>query len=220
MARSFSQLDKRQQVIICVVVPLCAAAGLLYFSHKILKDLGPDPALPTFLQKPGGTWTEINDTQVKVEAQIAIINRKPKVELQLKALQGEIKIAEERLPLEAEKTVVRSLIEEMARNVPTNIGTVQFKGLSIQAGGVVKGEDYQPITYRTEIMADLNGLIKYIDQIEKNTRFMMVRNISIRPGALSINSEKQQIVSALHSVNMDIVTYVYNPGASDDRRRR
>lgn len=220
MARSFSQLEKKEQIMICIVLPLAVAAAIGYFGWKIIKDLGPDPKLPSFLHRPDGIWTQINATEQSIMAEQAVVNRAESVRKQLESLQDEIALAEQRLPLEAEKTLVRQLIEDLARNVPDTMGVVQLKAVTIQAGGAVKGEDYQPITYRTEIMGDLNGIIKYIDQIEKNTRFMMVRNFSIKPGGLSIDSEKQVVVSALHSVNLDIVTYVYNPSSGAARRRK
>jgi hypothetical protein len=202
---SFNQLAKREQVLICVVLPLMVAGGLGYMAWKKAKELGPDPQIPAFLQSPVGLWADINQTTTEIAAQQAIINRGPSVKKLLDSLQGEIRKAEERLPLEAEKTVVRQLIEDLARNIPNNIGIVQFKAVAIQEGGVVKGEDYQPITYRTEIKGDLNGLIKYVDQIEKNARFMMVRNLTIRPGGLMINGDPPQIVSNLHSINTSTI---------------
>lgn len=220
MARSFSQMEKREQVMIAIGLPLLVAGAIGYFSWKILNELGPDEALPTFMHRPGGVWTTIRQVEDGIRTEEAVAARGPQVQKQLESLEGEIALAEQRLPLEAEKTVVRQLIEDLARNIPETMGTVQFKAVAIQAGGAVKGEEYQPITYKTEIMGDLNGIIKYIDQIEKNPRFMMVRNFSIRPGALSVDREKGQIVSALHAVNLDVVTYVYNGQGGSSRRRR
>lgn len=219
MARSFSQLEKKEQAVICIVVPLIAAAAIGYFAWGELKKLGPDPALPAFVQRPGGTWQSIIDTEGQIAAQMAIVNRKPVVEKILAGLQEEIRLAEAILPREAEKAEMRKLIEDYARQVPPEIGTVQFRAVAIKEGGAVRGEDYQPITYQTEIAGDLNGIIKYIDQIEKNQRFMMVRAITIKPGKLTLDAPSQTIIPALHEVKMDIVTYVYSPAPDATPRR-
>lgn len=221
MARSFSQLEKREQAVICIVLPLLAACAIGYFAWGELKKLGPDPALPKFIQRPGGVWQNIIDTEAQIEVQLAIADRKERVEKIIAGLQEEIRLAESILPREAEKTEMRKLIEDYARQIPPEIGTVQFRAVAIQEGGAVRGEDYQPITYQTEIRGDLDGIIKYIDQIEKNQRFMMVRGLTIKPGGLSLDLANQKVVPALHEVKMDIVTYVYSAtdGAAPRRGR-
>lgn len=209
---AFNQLDKRQQLMVVVGVPVLIIGLLGYLSWGILVKLGPDPKLPRFLQRPAGVWSEITTAESQIAEKQRIIEEGPKVEAQLAALAEEIARAEERLPLEAEKTEVRQLIERMAREISPSLGKVEFKAVRIIQGGVVKGQDYQPITYQVEIAGDLNGTIKYIDLIEKDTRFMMVKTLSLRPGALSLDPESQRVVSALHQVNLEIVTYVYTAG--------
>ena len=69
------------------------------------------------------------------------------------------------------------------------------------------------VIYQVEIAGDLNGLIKYIDNIEKNTRFMSVNQISLRPGGVRTDPQsKGKLIMEPHSVRMDLVTYVYYPG--------
>jgi hypothetical protein len=209
---AFNALEKRQQITIVVAVPLLIIALLGYLSWGLLAKLGPDPKLPAFLQRPGGVWTDINAAVEGIAAQEAIIATGPQVEARLKELSDEIDLAEQRLPLEAEKTEVRQLIEKLARDISPSLGRVEFKAVRIIEGGVVKGQEYQPITYQVEIAGDLNGTIKYIDSIEKNTRFMMVKNLTLHPGALTLDAESARVVAALHQVNMEIVTYVYTAG--------
>ena len=69
----------------------------------------------------------------------------------------------------------------------------------------------QTVTYQTEIIGDLNGIIKYIDTIEKNPRFMRVSAFTLKPGAAGVDKDKK-VTFPPHSVSMTIVTYVYNPG--------
>jgi len=219
MARSFNQWEKREQAIVCVVVPLLIAGAIGYFAWGELKKLGPDPALYTFMQRPGGVWQSINDINAQITVQQAVVDSGPRVEKQLAALQEKIREAESTLPRVVEKAEMTKLIEEYARQVLPEIGIVQFRAVSIKEGGVVKGEDYQPITYNTEIVGDLNGIIKFIDQIEKNQRFMMVRTLSIKPGKLEVSAETQAIKETLHEAKMEIVTFVYNPSADSSGRR-
>ena len=209
---AFNQLEKRQQIAIVVGVPVLIVGLLGYLSWGQLVKLGPDPQVPGFLQRPVGLWSEINAANEGIVAQEAVIATGPEIERQLKALSDEIALAEDRLPLEAEKTEVRVLIEKLAREIPPSVGQVEFKAVRIVEGGVVKGQDYQPITYMVEIQCDLNGAIKYIDSIEKNVRFMMVRNLSLTPGTLSLDPGSNRVVSTRHSVNLEIVTYVYTAG--------
>jgi len=209
---AFNALEKRQQIMVAVGIPVLVLGLLGYLSWGILNKLGPDPKLPGFIQRPTGVWVDINTTDEGIRAKEAIIADGPRVEARLKELSDEIALAEERLPLEAEKTEVRQLIEKLARDIPQSLGRVEFKAVRIIEGGVVKGQDYQPITYQVEIAGDLNGVIKYIDSIEKNTRFMMVKSLTMHPGALSLNAETSRPTAALHQVNMEIVTYVYTAG--------
>jgi len=209
---AFNQLDKRQQIAVVVGVPVLIVGLLGYLTWGQLVKLGPDESVPGFLQRPGGYWTDIINTDAAIAEQEAIIATGPEVDRQLKELTDEIALAEDRLPLEAEKTEVRQLIEKLARDIPPSVGRVDFKAVRIIEGGIVKGQDYQPVTYMVEITGDLNGAIKYIDSIEKNIRFMMVKNLTLNPGTLSLDQESQRVVSSLHQVNLEIVTYVYTAG--------
>src|SRR5690606_10397024 len=111
-----------EQVMIAIGLPLLVAGAIGYFSWKILNELGPDEALPTFMHRPGGVWTTIRQVEDGIRTEEAVAAREPQVRQQLESLEGEIALAEQRLPLEAEKTVVRQLIEDLARNIPETMG--------------------------------------------------------------------------------------------------
>jgi hypothetical protein len=214
---AFSSLPKQQQLAILIGVPLLVAVILGYTTRQTLGKLGPDPALHRLLQRPTGKWVEINAKEAEIAEKDKIIALLPEVKKEFDDLQDEIKRNEERLPLEAEKTEMRQQIEKMAREVPSDIGIVSFKAVKIvegplpTGGGGRGGTDYQTITYQTEVEGDYNGIIKYIDTIEKNIRFLTVQSLVIKPGKVELNDEKTKIVSPiLHQVSMDVVTYVYN----------
>jgi hypothetical protein len=220
---AFKDMNKQQQLMILIGVPIVVALAFAYLSYQTLGKLGPDPILPKFMHRKvaGSKWVDINKTIDEIGKQQAIIDRKPAVEAELASLQGEINRNEERLPKEAEKAIMMEVIEKYAREIPSDLGTVRFKAVKINdqtaAGGGARGKavgnDYQTITYATEILGDMNGIIKYIDSIEKNFRFMAVKSVSIKPGGITIDEPSIKIVYDLHEVSLDIVTYVYTPPA-------
>jgi len=216
---AFASLDKRQQITVVVAIPAALVLLFGWLSWRTLAKLGPDPALPALVQRSGGEWAKINELTDQIAAKDLIIAEEPAIQLRLAALKTEIEIADQRLPKEAEKPEIRQLIEKLARDVPNSIGSVQFKGVRIIEGVAVKGQDYQPVTYQTEVTGDLNGIIKYVDSIEKNPRFMAVRNLTIKPTGVSLDVQSQRVVAGLHQVNMDIVTYVYT-GSQKKKKTR
>ncbi|MBA2521721.1 MAG: hypothetical protein H0V25_00165 [Solirubrobacterales bacterium] len=209
LAASWNQMDKRQQYTVLIAVPVLIAGLLCYLSWGVLGKIGPKPGLP--IKRQGGVYAEIEGLDVSIKEKQDIIDKEPRIDAQLKELQDEIADAEERLPLEAEKSQMRELIEKLARSVPPTMGTVEFKGVTIKEGAKDRGDkkvEYQSIGYQIEISGDLNGIIKYIDSIEKNTRFMAVKTLSIKPGELIVDGNK--VVVRPHSVSMELITYYYN----------
>src|SRR5688572_28325097 len=101
---SFNQLEKRQQVMVVVGIPVLIVGLLGYLSWGLLNKIGPDEKIPGFLRRPDGVWGEINAKQEEINAQMLISAEGPAVDLELKGLREEIAVAEDRLPLEAEKT--------------------------------------------------------------------------------------------------------------------
>jgi hypothetical protein len=218
--RSFNDLNKRQQLAVLIGVPAVVAIILFVLIYRALGVLGPDRdgKLPGFMLRttPKSLWGDIQIAEEGIAAQDVIIARRPKVEKELANLEADIKAGRERLPLESEKPEMRLLIEKLARDIPSDIGNVQVQSVRItegQGGAATRaaGAQMQTVTYQTDITGDLNGIIKYIDTIEKNPRFMRVSAFSIRPGAVGMDADKKMVFQQ-HSVKMTIVTYVYNPG--------
>jgi hypothetical protein len=222
---AFGSLPRKNQLAIVYGVPAAIAALLLFWAWKALGTLGKiDPDIlaaegissmsPPFQRNtPTGIWTDPDTGIIALQGHIKekdeIIKRGPDVDKKLASLQGEIKAAQERLPQESEKAEMRDMIERLAREIPKDIGTVELKSVSILDAGE-KG-DTRTITFQTDLNADQDGIIKYVDAIEKNTRFMAVNNLTIRSGGVNIDSTTHKITYGLHAVHLDIVTYVYNP---------
>jgi hypothetical protein len=108
---------------------------------------------------------------------------------------------------------MREVIERLAREIPPEIGIVKLKSVRILESDAspAKRGGLRTVTYQTEVTGDLNGLIKYIDSIEKNTRFMSVNTISFKGGGVKTDADnKTKLEYEPHSVKMDLVTYVYS----------
>ncbi len=221
MAVAWNQLDKRQQYTVLIAVPLLIAGTLGYLIYGVLGKIGPKPELLIRRQgTPDAVYNQILDLDVQIAAKQVIIDEEPSIDKQLKELQDDIADAEERLPLEAEKSQMRELLEKLARGVPSTIGTVEFRGVRISEGARDRDKkiEYQPIVYQTEIEGDLNGIIKYIDSIEKNARFMAVKSLSIKPGDTVFDTATNKIVVKPHQVNLELITYYFSQSAKKRAR--
>jgi hypothetical protein len=226
--RSFNDLNKKQQLAVFIGVPALVAIILLTLIYRALGVLGADPGdrLPGFMHRslPGNKWELIEAKNGEITAKDVIIARGPAAALELKGLEADIKSGRDRLPLESEKTEMRLLIDKLARDIPSDFGVVQVKSVKInegssaasRAGARSGGTKPEQVTYQTELSGDLNGIIKYIDMIEKNPRFMLVNSFSLKPGKLGMDEEKRA-VRFPHEVKMNIITYVYNPNGGVDK---
>jgi hypothetical protein len=225
--RSFNDLNKNQQLGVLIGLPAFVAIIIMVMIYRSLGVLGQDPGdgLPNFMHRnlPENKWQIITGLNDQISAKDVIIARRPVAEKKLANLESDIKAARERLPLESEKIEMRLLIEKLARDIPSDIGTVQVRSVKItensgaQAASRAPGAQNKPeqITYQTDITGDLNGIIKYIDMIEKNPRFMLVNSFSLKPGKVGVDTQADNKQSLQpHEVKMSIITYVYNPGGN------
>jgi hypothetical protein len=217
----FKALPRNQQLGVLFGLPAVVALTFGYFSWKVLGELGSDPTiLPLLRRENVGVWAEITSVQDQIQEKQKIIDRKAQIESTLRDLQDDIAAAEERLPRAAEKAQMREVIERLAREIPTELGSVKIKSVRINeaephTGG--KRGGLSTVTYQTEVQGDLNGIIKYIDSIEKNTRFMAVNQLSLRSGNVVLEAAdgKPKTKFEPHTVKMDIVTYVYSTGGKE-----
>ena len=226
--RNFNDLNKKQQLAVFIGFPALIAIVLITLIYRSLGVLGDDPEdrLPGFMHRsvPGNKWELIGAKNVEITAKDVIIARGPAAIITLKGLEADIKSGRDRLPLDSEKTEMRLLIDKLARDIPSDIGSVQVRSVRInegasaatRAGARSGGNKPEQVVYQTELSGDLNGIIKYIDMIEKNPRFMLVNSLSLKPGGLGTDEEKHTVFRP-HEVKMNIITYVYNPSGSVDK---
>lgn len=217
----FKALPRPQQLAVLFAAPvlICLAGG--YVLWQDLAKLGPDEGVPAMLRRStgNGLWNEIATVREGIAQKEAIIAERPKVRAQLQALQDDIAAAEERLPREAEKAQMREVIQRLARDIPADIGVVRLLAVRINEGdrasagrGSAGQPELQTITYQTEIEGDINGIIRFIDAVEKNPRFMKVNAIQLRGGSVKADMEAKPPRPAfgMHSVRLDLVTFVYS----------
>jgi hypothetical protein len=219
---SFSSMPRRNQLLIAYGVPAAILALLLFWMWKALGTLGPvDKAIAEASGQPSGLfftrntpspaiWADIVDTQTQINAQMEVAKTLPEVQKTYNGLLAEKKIAEERLPRETEKAEMRQVIQRLARDIPKDIGTVELASVNIIEGGE-RGGDTKVITFQTDLKGDQDGIIKFIDEIEKNQRFMSVQNLTIHTGGMTADQVAHKVVNNPHAVHLDIVTYVFNP---------
>jgi hypothetical protein len=215
-------LPRKQQLIIIGVATLVLVGAFLFLTYRKIKVIGADPGVPAILQSkdPQAIYARI-DTAKKKTAELEITARdEPKFRAQLAAMDADIRAARQRLPSSAEKATMRQRIEEIARSIPSSIGRVNLVSVSIResaaksGAGRGGGSDYQTVEYATQIKADTDGLIAFIDAIEKDDqRFMTVDGFSLSPGAVKVDKDTKKVAFELHGVNLKILTYVYNETA-------
>jgi hypothetical protein len=220
-------MSLRNKIIITVAVTVLGVFGFGYMTYKDLGLLGRvDPSIlqdpteincriPPFLLREGdGTaiWSNIGQTVSDIAVQQKIIDTRPAVEAKLAELQGQIVKAQERLPREQEKAEMRQLIENLARDVPSQFGQPQILGVTIgEESGPNRTPNLRSVIFSTDLTGSTNGIIAYIDAIEKNPRFMTVSKITIDTGGLNRDPTSNKVVHLAHKVHLDIISYVYNP---------
>lgn len=221
VASRFKALPRNQQMGIVFGVPAAVTVLFAYLTWQVMAQLGADPGIPSLLRRDGmGKWADITGVEDQIAVKQRVIDRKPEIQRRLSELQSEISAAEERLPREAEKAQMREVIERLARDIPPEMGVVKLKSVRIiedagatgaaAAGAASKRGSLRTLTFQTEVTGDLNGIIKYIDSVEKNRRFMSVNTISFKGGGVKSDPDsKGKLVYELHSAKMDLVTYVY-----------
>jgi hypothetical protein len=219
LASQFKAMPRKQQLGVMFAVPVLIAGVFGYLAWKDLLKLGPDERVPTILQRKDGNslGEQIASLNDEIAAKNLVIAQMPDVQRQLADLQDDIEAAENKLPKEAEKALMREVIQRLAREIPADIGVVKVKSVRISeddsgrsAGSTGRGE-LRSLTFQTEILGDINGIIKFIDRIEKNDRFMTVNAISLRSGdvAADLSAQDPKPVFTPHQVRLDVVTYVY-----------
>ena len=213
----WSDIPEAGRLGIAIGVPVILIVAFGWMTNKALIELGPDPALDglSFLQdkkNKKSLWKQIEGTRAQIAVQEQKAEELPALRDELAAkekLNRELKV---QLPTDAQKEVMRQLLQEMM-TIPANIGKVQYEGMTITEAGGKSGRRggggaATTVTYRCNFQADMNGLIYFINRVEKSPRFMAVEQMRLQPGAVTVDTRAQKISRGLHRIDLEIVTYV------------
>jgi len=221
MAFQFNSLSKKQQMAVILGVPGIIAIVLVWLIYQKLGVLGPDPAfasIPMFQrQAPGNLWGQINDKQGEIDQKDQVIARRKIRQIELAGLEGEIATARDMLPRDKEVLEIVQKLSELARQIPSDVGTVKIgpvnlpAGRTVAAGKTAKKNELPQIVFELELDGDINGIIKYVDSIEKLRRYMAVTNLSIKPGKITADKGAQDVRYGPHHARLTLISFTYTP---------
>jgi Tfp pilus assembly protein PilO len=213
---AIANLQRKHWLIIIAALALALTAMFAWFAWSALGRLGHDDAVPSIIrrQETGSLFAQIDETMTQIAAQNAIAAKLEERKAVLASMRADMEKARKRLPTEAEKTGVRQLIEDLARQVGSAANPLQVKSVSIRESAATGGSRgatgaaYKTLEFQTAITADMDGLIQYINLIERNERFMTVESISIAGGKVTLDRATSKVVPSPHAINLRIVTYI------------
>ncbi len=224
--QTLKNLPRKIWIIIIAAATVVLSAIILYFLAGSLYRLGDDPGVPGFLRRAGDStslFAQIATKDTEIAAQNAIATKMPERQALLDSMKADIAAARKRLPTDAQKAEVRQLIEDLARQVGSSSGALVVRSVSIREAAPTTGRnaasDYKSVEYQTSVAADMDGIIQFINLIERNERFMTVEGIQLTTGGVATNSETGKVVAKPHTAQLRIVTYVDTSGVKPGARR-
>lgn len=213
--QTLKNLPRKTWLIIVVSATVVVSAGLVYLISGSLNRLGADPDVPGFLRSAGDAdslFAQIAAKESEIATQNAAAAKMPERQALLNSMTADIAAARKRLPTDAQKTEVRQLIEDLGRQVGSSSGALVVKSVNIResasSGGRAAASDYKSVEYQTAVTSDLDGIIQYINLIERNERFMTVEGIQLTTGGVAMNNATGKVEAKPHTAQLRIVTYI------------
>ena len=225
--QALKSLSSKHWLIIIAALTAVLAGAILYLLAGSLQRLGQDPEVPSFMRRTGNDdslYAQIAARQTSIAQQDAIFAKLSERQTLLDSMKADIAAARKRLPTDAQKAEVRQLIDDLARQVGSASGALTVRSVSIReaasskAGGRAGASDYKSIEYQTSVSADMDGIIQFINLIERNERFMTVEGIQLTTGGVGLNRETGKVEGKPHTAQLRIVTYVDSAGTQTGRR--
>jgi hypothetical protein len=224
--QTLKNLPRKIWLIIVASVTVVLAGIIIYFLAGSLYRLGDDPGVPGFMRRTGdesSLFAQIAAKEVEIAAQNAIAAKLPERQALLDSMKADIAAARKRLPTDAQKAEVRQLIEDLARQVGSASGALVVRSVAIREAAPTTGRaaaagDYKSVEYQTAVTADMDGIIQYINLIERNERFMTVEGIQLTTGGVAFNLETNKVEPKPHTAQLRIVTYIDSTSAQPGRR--
>lgn len=224
--QKLKNLPRKIWLIIVASATVVLSGTIIYFLAGSLHRLGNDPGVPGIIRRAGdetSLFAQIAAKEAEIAAQNAIAAKLPERQALLDSMKADIAAARKRLPTDAQKAEVRQLIEDLARQVGSASGALVVRSVSIREAAPTAGRnaagDYKSVEYQTSVTADMDGIIQYINLIERNERFMTVEGIQLTTGGVGFNSETSKVEAKPHTAQLRIVTYIDSTGAVPGTRR-
>jgi hypothetical protein len=219
------KLQKKHWLIVIGVATLLICGGIGYVLAGSLNRLGPDENVPALIRRQGdgnSLITQIAAREASIAEQNAIYAKLKEKTILLNSMKADIAAARKRLPTDAQKAEVRQLIEDLARQVGSSAGALVVRSVAIREAAPTTGRasasDYKTIEYTTQVSADLDGIIQYINLIERNERFMTVEGIQLATGGVAIDSATGKVEAKPHTVTLRIIVYIDSTASAGGRR--
>lgn len=224
--QTLKNLPRKIWLIIVASATVVLSGIILYFLAGSLHRLGDDPGVPGFMRRAGdetSLFAQIAAKEAEIAAQNAIAAKLPERQALLDSMKADIEAARKRLPTDAQKAEVRQLIEDLARQVGSASGALVVRSVAIREAAPTTGRaaasDYKSVEYQTAVTADMDGIIQFINLIERNERFMTVEGIQLTTGGVAFNSESGKVEPKPHTAQLRIVTYIDSSGTPTGPRR-
>ena len=220
----YKALSKGKQMVLMFGAPVLVAAVFAYFTWDAMGRNGEDEQLPTILQRPGidgSFWSQIIAVRADIDAQNVKIQRRPQLLAKLATLDQQTKEIEKLLPREEEKTEIRQMLDTLNREIPPDYGKVNVNKVSINEQASARNSDYRSVLYQIDLTGSLNGVIAFMDAIEKpsprNPRFMSINKIIWQAGKVQTGADGKADLKP-HEVHLEVMTYIYTPKAGKKPR--
>jgi hypothetical protein len=225
--QAIKNLQRKHWLMIVGGITAVVTAGLLYGLAGSLQRLGDDPGVPAILRRAGdgqSLFAQIAARNESIAQQNLVFAKLEERQLVLDGMKSDIEAARKRLPTDAQKAEVRQLIEDLARQVGTSSGALTVRSVAIREAAPSTGRKaaaaaYKTVEYQTSVLADMDGIIQFINLIERNERFMTVEGIQLASGGVAPSTNGGKIETKPHSVQLRIVTYIDATGSQLGRNK-
>ena len=221
---TFNALPLKQRVGIICGVGAVLAIVIGYFLYTALGKLGKDPndAL-SFMMTESETsiWGEIGALDLEIKKFEARARMYDKFKAKLDNLKLVNKYARKKLPREREFSKIGDELGLFAQQVVAQeLGFISMDSIDINETASAQGArrrrpvpgalaEPQQITFKCEVVADINGLIAFINKVERSDeRLMTIDGIEIEPGDVSANTDTKEVDYGRHSAKLEINTWV------------
>jgi hypothetical protein len=213
--QTLKNLPRKTWLIIVVATTVALSAGLIYAISGSLHRLGADPDVPGLLRGAGDAnslFAQIAAKETDIATQNAAAAKLPERQALLAGMTTDIAAARKRLPPIAQKTEVRQLFEDLGRQVGSASNALEVKTFNVREAPSASGRgatsDYKSVEYQVAVTADLDGIIQFINLIERNERFMTVEGIQLTTGGVAMNNASGKVEAKPHTAQLRIVTYI------------